>query len=108
MPFAIDEEALRGDPDKGVSGLQQLDMNNPPKKQIPHQPFPKMVYLHPKDKTKAHRTKIVQDSDELDAAKEVGWQEKPHIPIEKPEDLSKEFDTGEPVKRGPGRPPNAA
>ena len=31
---------------------------------MPHQSYPKMVYLHPKDKTKVHRTKIVHTEDE--------------------------------------------
>jgi hypothetical protein len=104
MPSAIDESKL--------NDAKILDISTPPTKNIPYQPFPKMVYLHPKDKSKEHLTKIVNNHDELDAAIAVGYRAKPHIPSAPPE----VFDTAtwdvegdvEPVKRGPGRPPKDA
>jgi len=99
MPYAIDEDKF--------SELKVLDMNAPPTKSIPYQPFPKTVYLHPKDKTKQHRAKIVETAEELDAAQKQGWKTAPHMPEEVVEDLSEHFEA-EPVKRGPGRPANAA
>ena len=92
MPRAIDEEAF--------SELKTLDINNPPTKNIPHDSFPKMVYLHPKDKTKQHRPLVVNNETELDAATEQGYQLKPHNPVVPAEDLSEHFET---PKRGPGR-----
>ncbi len=93
MPFAIDEERLAS-PD-----MQQLDINNPPRKQIAHQEFPRMVYLHPKDKTKEHRTKVVNDAAEQKEAESKGWKSEPHIPVEPAEDLSVDFEaeSGDPL-----------
>lgn len=99
MPKAIDEEAF--------SELKVLDINNPPTKNIPHEAYPKMVYLHPKDKTKEHRFKVVQDAGEHEEAQAQGWKTKPHNRVEATEDLSEEFEAEE-VKRGPGRPPKDA
>lgn len=99
MPYAIDEEKF--------SELKVLDMNAPPTRSIPYEAFPKMVYLHPKDKTKEHRYKTVETPSELEAAQREGWKTIPHTPIEVAEDLSEHFEA-EPVKRGPGRPANAA
>lgn len=96
MPFAIDEEALNS------PSLTQLDIAKPPTKNIPYAAFPKLVYLHPKDKTADHKIKVVEDADELDAAEAQGWQTKPHVPAAKPEDMS-----GFELKRGAGRPANA-
>jgi hypothetical protein len=109
MPSAIDQEKL-DDP-----SLKVLDIGHPPTKSIPHESFPKMLYLHPKDKTLEHRTKIVLRPGDLEAATSLGWKTIPHVPIEKPEDMSG-FDTFESedigmldaIKRGPGRPPKAA
>jgi hypothetical protein len=98
MPRAIDDEKF--------GELKTLDFNNPPTKNIPHESFPKMVYLHPKDKTKTHLHKVVNDSAELEAAEKVGWKTEPHNPVAVAEDLSERFEA-EPVKRGPGRPANA-
>src|ERR1039457_2106818 len=98
MPFEIDQEALDS------PSLKILDINKPPVKSIAYEAFPKMVYLHPKDKTKEHRGKVVQDADELDTALEQGYQLKPHVPIGVAEDLSEHFEA---PKRGPGRPPKA-
>jgi hypothetical protein len=72
MPKQIDTDRM--------SELKVLDISNPPVKEIPHQAFPKMVYLHPKDKTKEHKFKVVQSQEELDAHAKQGWKTKPHIP----------------------------
>lgn len=101
MPFAIDQEALDS------PNLKILDINKPPTKNIAHQPFPAMVYLHPKDKTKEHRIKVVEGSEELEAAEKQGYKTKPHIPEAVLEDLSIEFEA-EPLHRGPGRPAKVA
>lgn len=100
MPSAIDKEALES------PSMNMLDINRPPLKNIAHQEYPKMVFLHPKDKSKEHRTKIVESSEELEAAEAKGWKPKPHIPVEPPEDLSVDFEAEAPeeAKRGPGRP----
>jgi len=101
MPYAIDQEALES------PSMKVLDINKPPVKSIAHQSFPKMVYLHPKDKTKEHLTKIIHNSDELETAEKQGYKLKPHVPVEAAEDLSEHFEAEAP-KRGPGRPANAA
>lgn len=97
MPRAIDTEALES------PNMQVLDINNPPTKSIPYEAFPKMVYLHPKDKSKEHRTLIVNNEHELDTATEQGYKLKPHMPVAPVEDLSEHFES-EPQRRGPGRP----
>jgi hypothetical protein len=97
MPFEIDQEALDS------PSLKILDINKPPVKSIPYEAYPKMVYLHPKDKSKEHRGKVVRDADELEAAVAQGYKLKPHIPVGVTEDLSEHFEA-EPEKRGPGRP----
>lgn len=100
MPFALDEEKLK-DP-KTVT----MDLGNPPVKSIPVHPFPKCVYLHPKDKSKEHLTKIVHNQAELELAMNQGYRKEPHVPIiesELPDGF--EPDVAE-AKRGPGRPKN--
>lgn len=103
MPQAVDQEAL-DDPTRKI-----LDINNPPLKHIAHQEYPRMVYLHPVDKTREHRTKIVHSADEFEAVKKQGWRSNPHIPIAPPdaEIEAGEFEIEE-SKRGPGRPRNDA
>ena len=81
MPFAIDEEKLNS-PNNKV-----MDINNPPMKSIAHEKFPKMIYAHPKDKTQEHRSKIVQNDEELRNALKQGWKLKPHVPEAVPETL---------------------
>lgn len=90
MPYEIDTDKL-DDP-----SLQILDIGRPPVRQMPMQHFPKMVYLHPKDKTKVHLAQIVQNDDELDAATKQGWKLKPHVPVEAAVDLSKDFEAEAP------------
>lgn len=75
MPQEIDQDALDS------PNLKVLDISKPPTRAIAHKEFPKMVYLHPKDKTREHRTKVVHTADEQDAAAKEGWREKPHIPV---------------------------
>lgn len=87
MPKAIDTDKLE-DP-----SMKVLDINNPPTKNIAHQAFPKMVYLHPKDKTKEHKFSVVHSADELELHEKQGYKKNPHIPQAVPEDFSKEFET---------------
>lgn len=104
MAKALDEDKLNS------ADLKILDINNPPVKDIPYQAYPKALYLHPKDKTKEHRVKIVQDAEEHEASEKQGYKTNPHIPVEPVEDLSDEFEA-EPQteeKRGPGRPKSIA
>ncbi len=79
MPFAIDQEALES------PNMKVLDINKPPVKSISHQPYPKMVYLHPVDKTREHRFKTVANPQELDAATKEGWRIHPHVPTAAPD-----------------------
>lgn len=104
MPFAIDQEALES------PNMKVLDINKPPTKNIAHQPFPVMIYLHPKDKTKEHRYQVVNTPEEFDAAEKRGYKTTPHIPQAVIEDLSVDFEAEAPIeeKRGPGRPAKVA
>jgi hypothetical protein len=103
MPYEIDQEAVDS------PNLKILDINKPPVKSVAYQSFPKMVYLHPKDKSKEHRGKVVQDADELEAALAQGYKLKPHVPVAPVEDLSENFEAEIPeLRRGPGRPPEAS
>lgn len=80
MPQAIDEQAF--------GKLQVLDVNKPPMKQIPHMEFPKMVFKHPGKghQHETHKTKIVNNGEELKAALDAGWQTKGHVPVVKGEE----------------------
>jgi hypothetical protein len=98
MPRAIDDEAF--------GELKTLDINNPPTKNIPYAAYPKVVYLHPKDKTKQHMSKVVESPEEFEAAQSQGWKTTPHAPVAVVEDLSEKFEVE--AHRGPGRPRNAA
>ena len=94
MPTAVDQTAISS------PNLKVLDIHHPPLKQIPVLDFPKMLYLHPKDKTKEHRHCIVEDKAEMDEKLAHGWRKEPHIPVPPPEDLSGfevEYD-GKPTK----------
>lgn len=94
MPYAIDTEKM--------GELQSMDMTKPPVKVIPHYPFPKCIYLHPKKPymkqhrvvqgeretlivPAEHKSKIVQNEQELQAAIEAGWTVTPYIPKEAPD-----------------------
>ena len=48
--------------------------------------FPKMVYLHPEDKTHEHKTLVVNNQDEQDVAEGKGYKREPHIPVVPPEE----------------------
>lgn len=95
MAKALDQEKLDS------ADLKILDINNPPVKDIPYQAYPKMLYLHPKDKTQEHRHMVVQNSADHDAAEAKGWKPKPHIPVEVEEDLSDEFEAEAPETSDP-------
>lgn len=100
MPYAVDEEALNN------PNLKVLDISKPPMKLIPHAEFPKMVYLHPVDKKKQHKTKIVANLAELESAQAKGYKTNPHIPVEPETEIeSGEYEVAE-TRRGPGRPKN--
>lgn len=86
MAFALDEEALNS------PNLKIMDINKPPVKAIGFDNFPKMIYLHPKDKTREHLTKVVANDEELKEAQKQGWRTKPHIPIAP---VAHEMDMGE-------------
>lgn len=43
------------------------------------QEFPKMLYLHPADKTKEHKYIVVKTQDEMDEAGKNGYQVEPHV-----------------------------
>lgn len=79
MPMAIDEEALNS------PNLKVLDIHHPPMKAIPHEEFPRAVYLHPVDKTKEHRAKLVVGKRELEAALKQGYKLNPHVPEAAPD-----------------------
>jgi hypothetical protein len=51
--------------------------------------YPKMVYLHPKDKTQEHKFAVVNNPVERAAAEKNGYQAKPHVPVT-PEDTAYE------------------
>jgi len=50
------------------------------------QEFPKMVYLHPEDKTHEHATLVVNNPDEQAVAEGKGYKLEPHIPVVPPEE----------------------
>lgn len=73
MQQEVDQEAI----DKKMV----LDMAKLPQRDIGFQPFPQMLYKHPKDKAKEHITRIVRDKQEREQQIKNGWVEKPHIPV---------------------------
>jgi|SRR6185312_7787076 len=77
MPYAIDEEKMAA---KTV-GNQSYSLTNPPLKFIPHQEFPKMLYLWPKDKSlpPTSKTITVNDAKEEKAMLAKGYRDKPHV-----------------------------
>jgi len=88
MPYEVDSDILDS------PNTKVLDINKPPMRVIPHLEFPRMVYLHPKDKQKEHRSLIVPDKKELEAAMKKGYKLQPHIPVPPPENeiISGEFE----------------
>ncbi len=105
MAFVIDEEKINN------ADMRIMDIGRPPIKQVAYQAYPKMLYLHPKDKTKEHLTKIVQNEAEKLAAVSQGWRTEPHIQQAAAVNFSGDFEAEIPEppveKRGPGRPPRA-
>lgn len=103
MPFAIDEERFEKQ--------ETLDLSKPqgmagalPVKQIPHQEYPRVIYLHPVEPYRElvhrnvnheivhrelvateHRTHVVQNEDELKKMLKQGWQKTPYIPVAAPD-----------------------
>ena len=75
MPFVIDQGKLDS------PEMKMLDIGKPPLKYIQHEEFPKMLFLHPKDKAKEHLTKIVNSIEERDEALAQGWRVTPHIQV---------------------------
>jgi hypothetical protein len=99
MPYELDTEALDS------PNMKVLDINKPPTKQAPHREFPKMLFMHPRDKSKEHLVKIAADEDEAVALEAKGWRTNPHVPVPAPEDLNKDYEAEVPeIRRGPGRP----
>jgi hypothetical protein len=90
MPFAIDQEAIES------PNMKVMDINKPPIKSIAHEKFPKAIYLHPVDKTKEHKAKIVKNDEELKVAMKQGYKLNPHVPVApaEPELESGEYETG--------------
>ena len=88
MPYEVDSSILDS------PNTKVLDINKPPLRAIPRNEFPRMVYLHPKDKQKEHRTLIVPDKKELESAMKKGYKLQPHIPVAPadPEIASGEFE----------------
>jgi hypothetical protein len=43
--------------------------------------YPKMVYLHPPDKTQKHTIAVVKNPDEENAKLDAGYQKNPHLPL---------------------------
>jgi hypothetical protein len=100
MPFTVDIEAMTADPvrnpDKKV--LVAMDLAKPPVKQIPHLEFPRVVYMHPKERYRKiehrnalhelvdiemvpaeHIARVVADKRELEQALKDGWQKEPFV-----------------------------
>jgi len=50
-----------------------------------YQEYPKMLYLHPEDKTKEQTQIVVANEDEEKAAAAKSYQVKPHLPVLAPE-----------------------
>lgn len=98
MPFEIDEDAMKE--------KKTVDIDKIPVKQIPFMEFPKVLYLHPKDKSLEHRSKVVKDAEEQKAALAQGWREKPHIPVVE-EAVEDGFEADIPAKRGRPAKPDA-
>lgn len=83
------------------TGIQQFDINNPPKVPYVHQEFPRVMYHHGK-----REMRKANNAEEMAEALAAGWKKEPFL-----EEASAEpvvpFATPELVKRGPGRPKKA-
>jgi hypothetical protein len=63
------------------------------------QEYPKMLYLHPVDKTKEHKFITVNSCDDESDALKAGYKLEPHVPVPAPED---QFDEVEYERAGSG------
>ena len=54
------------------TGIQEFDLNNPPKVPYTHQEFPKVVYHHAKQQMRK-----AQNPEDLEAAIAAGWSREP-------------------------------
>jgi hypothetical protein len=96
MPFAVDDEAMKGAP--GKNPIISMDPAKPPVRQIPHMEWPRVIYLHPKEAFKVvvhrntrheiveeehipseHLSKLVHNPKELADAIKDGWVKEPYI-----------------------------
>ncbi len=82
-----------------MGGLKVMDFNNPPTREIGYQAFPKAIYLHPKDKSKEARCKVVANKVELDEALRQGWRLQSHVPLVPNSDIPAEFEADIPAAR---------
>lgn len=57
-----------------------FDLNNPPRSNYVHQPFPTMVYDLDDEGNRIH--KKVDNAEELEAARAAGWSDEPKAPSE--------------------------
>lgn len=105
MPNEIDVNEL--------NSKKVLDIAKPPTRNIPFQEYPKCIYLHPKDKTKEHLPKVVNNKQEEEEHLQRGYRLEAHIPVAEypfpagfdpdlPGD-EQEAESATPVRRG-GRP----
>jgi len=76
MPYTIDEAAF--------TAGKNIEAQRPPVKQIPHLEYPKMLYLHPKDKQRDHRTVLVNSAEEEKKYRDQGWRTTAHVPAGAP------------------------
>lgn len=99
MPYEINQDKLESPETK------TLDLANPPLRQIAFREYPKMLFLHPKDKSKEHLTKIVHSEEEESAAVRQGWRPDGHVPYTNEAELyAEEYEIASEERRGPGRP----
>ena len=56
-------------------GVQEFDLNNPPKKPYVHQEYPRVMYHHGK-----RQMRVAKSPDEVHAAEAAGWQKEPFLP----------------------------
>jgi hypothetical protein len=98
MPSAIDTEFLNKE------GPKTMSLHAPPVKSIPHQEYPKMLYLWPKDK-KLHptaMTAVANNAEEEKALAAKGYRTKPHTQefeaVDMPEGFEPDLPKVEPAK----------
>ena len=67
--------AISNHHDSQQKAIVEFDLNNPPRTNYVHQPFPKLVYKLDDDDKQIY--KLVHDEDEHDAAIAAGWANEP-------------------------------